>query len=806
MASWLLQREIATDSGMCLLAAISLLEPFNYNTMSKTVSTFLVAVVCLLMAGTASAQLARWALTSDGSPTIMTPGITPGDFTRGNGISSLSYSSEGVTATGWPATAQKGVVDYYEVCITPVAGNTFQVTGLTFDEKRDADGVKGYQIFSSIDGFRTSERIDSSATPAADVQATRTINNLDQYLCDGRTICFRWYGYDAGSPAGNWILKNIKIEGIAFAACTAPTIQTGGISFTSILDNSVTIQMVAGTGDRRLVLARAGEPIDIGPCSGESYNANATFGQGDEVSAGTYVVYNGSGLSFTMDGLTPGQTYHLSVREYNSSGFCYLNTDPITDVIAANCSNPVASPSIIANPGNNEAHIMWEMPSCYDAVMLLASTAPIDGFPTGFGDAYDPDANFGDGTMTDGGFTGSVFPVYAGIDNRVTVTGLINGTTYYFELYTRVRDTWAGPMMVELTPMEVCTDIGEDILYLNEVHYLNNGIDQDEGVEVLGPAGVDLKAYSLVLYEYDANVFYHVEDLSGVIDDEGDGKGAVWFPIPDMWDMRGGIALYNKAREEVVQFLSYRGVFTALDGVAAGMESDLMMNAISGVAESNATPVNSSLQLVGTGSCPEDMLWEIVLDASRGTINDMQSILPIELGDFKATLVDEEVLISWQTISEINNDYMAVERSGDGQSFKEIGRVQGAGTTNIPQNYQLWDLEPDRGTNYYRLRQVDFDGAVSYSPVVVVTLDAKETGFTVFPTVTGDRATVSLTGNTDTEAQILIINTLGEVVERHLLAPGEQSVLLDAQAWAPGHYFVQLIVRNETFTERLIRR
>lgn len=102
-------------------------------------------------------------------------------------------------------------------------------------------------------------------------------------------------------------------------------------------------------------------------------------------------------------------------------------------------------------------------------------------------------------------------------------------------------------------------------------------------------------------------------------------------------------------------------------------------------------------------------------------------IVPVTLLSFTATLKNRQVLLNWQTTAEINNAYFDVERSNDGISFTTIGRVAGNGTTSLPHNYSLIDPHPLAGLNYYRLRQVDFDGHFKYSNVEVVLIKDNET-------------------------------------------------------------------------------
>ncbi|MBI4930887.1 MAG: T9SS type A sorting domain-containing protein [Bacteroidetes bacterium] len=93
---------------------------------------------------------------------------------------------------------------------------------------------------------------------------------------------------------------------------------------------------------------------------------------------------------------------------------------------------------------------------------------------------------------------------------------------------------------------------------------------------------------------------------------------------------------------------------------------------------------------------------------------------PVELLSFTGEQRGEEVLLQWSTASEINNDYFDVENSVDGKAFEKIGRVAGHGNTNQLLNYSFIDEYPYSGINYYRLKQVDYNGDYNYSPIIAV--------------------------------------------------------------------------------------
>ncbi len=104
------------------------------------------------------------------------------------------------------------------------------------------------------------------------------------------------------------------------------------------------------------------------------------------------------------------------------------------------------------------------------------------------------------------------------------------------------------------------------------------------------------------------------------------------------------------------------------------------------------------------------------------SVRDVSSPLPVELTRFDAQYISEmsAVQLDWTTLSETNNNYFSIERSDDGISFVEIGKVVGAGNSNTIENYDFVDYNYSGSLVFYRLKQVDFDGKSEYSHIVAV--------------------------------------------------------------------------------------
>ncbi len=88
---------------------------------------------------------------------------------------------------------------------------------------------------------------------------------------------------------------------------------------------------------------------------------------------------------------------------------------------------------------------------------------------------------------------------------------------------------------------------------------------------------------------------------------------------------------------------------------------------------------------------------------------------PIIYSQFKATQTKATITLNWQTTTELNNSYFAVERSCNAVNYTAVVRVNIAATGAAVQDYVYTDKQPLAGTNYYRLKQVDKDGKFSYS-------------------------------------------------------------------------------------------
>jgi len=158
-------------------------------------------------------------------------------------------------------------------------------------------------------------------------------------------------------------------------------------------------------------------------------------------------------------------------------------------------------------------------------------------------------------------------------------------------------------------------------VFINELHYDNTGTDENEGLEIAGPAGTDLTCYQIHLYNGNNGSFYEpVVQLEGSLEDQNNGFGTLWVAIEGIQNGdNDAIALYNSCTEAVELFIGYEGTMAAVDGVAKDMISvDI------GVAEID-TEASTSLQLIGSGMVYTDFIWAEAAPSSNGSINPNQT-------------------------------------------------------------------------------------------------------------------------------------------------------------------------------------
>lgn len=182
---------------------------------------------------------------------------------------------------------------------------------------------------------------------------------------------------------------------------------------------------------------------------------------------------------------------------------------------------------------------------------------------------------------------------------------------------------------------------------------------------------------------------------------------------------------------------------------------------------------------------------------------DLCLILPIELGIFNAQATENQrVILTWNTFSELNNDYFDVQRGQDGLDWEVIDVVSGAGNSIQEIQYNSIDYSPGRGTNYYRIRQVDFNGQYTYSPIRIVS-PITTSRISVYPNPTNDFVFIENSKN-ELNSSLGIYNELGQSMLKRvdILQLSPNKLQLDLSKLSNGIY----LITTECSITRVVKR
>ena len=501
--------------------------------------------------------------------------------------SGVPYADE---QDGWTAATQD-TAKFFQFTLSN-SGANFTITNLSFEAR--ATGAGPSAIGVAINGTNIfSQNMTQDVTQLINIPVS---GNDD--LASALIAIQGWTnGTRATAGTGNFRIDTILVEGTIDAPVDAPEVIITTADNTVLFD--ITSIDVEGTANANTV--------------GDLSWTNALTAASGTIAASASWTIPGVGLDVGTNLITVSGT--------NSTGVS--SSDSVTIIRA---------PAVVTNVQFTTATVTVSEVSAVVTVTVYKTTADgsisgevaLSGTATEIDDFTINTTNF----ILNGATTSATFEITVvdEVDQEgpetvvLTIVNLVGGTLgspSAFTLVIAASDFPAPP---------------NGPVWINEIDYDNVGTDSNEYIEIAGPAGTDLSTYSIVLYNGSGGASYSTTNLSGTIDDEGCGYGAVHFIYPVNGIQNGnpdGVALISNDTS-VVQFLSYGGTFDAVGGPADGYTSvDI------GVIDSNTQII--SVQLEGTGNTYADYTWATNA-LSPGVLNLNQAIFPCGGGD---TTLDE---------------------------------------------------------------------------------------------------------------------------------------------------------------------
>lgn len=176
---------------------------------------------------------------------------------------------------------------------------------------------------------------------------------------------------------------------------------------------------------------------------------------------------------------------------------------------------------------------------------------------------------------------------------------------------------------------------------------------------------------------------------------------------------------------------------------------------------------------------------------------------PIELISFNIQIQDKIAHLIWESASEINNEGFNIEHSLDNRTWETIGFVAGEGTTFEKQNYSFNHNEPARGVNFYRLKQMDYDGNFEYSNVISIDLANGGHQLTISPNPTSTgQFTINFSDSNFESGELEIYDSVGRMVRTQNISIHNTEI--QTEDLPKGIYLVNLEVDGQRFLERVI--
>lgn len=176
-------------------------------------------------------------------------------------------------------------------------------------------------------------------------------------------------------------------------------------------------------------------------------------------------------------------------------------------------------------------------------------------------------------------------------------------------------------------------------------------------------------------------------------------------------------------------------------------------------------------------------------DLDRIDLYGADQPLPVTWVDFQVVPVDDGVRLMWSTVQETENSYFSAEHSTDGLAFDMLGRMAPGTSSSGIQHYLFDHYSPEKGLNYYRIRQEDLDGSFSYSPIRVIRIDGNEPDWKVTgPGPDGQVMITPLHANPGI-AKLEVVDLVGRI---WLTMPLGNPASFSMAEWPPGRYFLTL--------------
>ena len=205
----------------------------------------------------------------------------------------------------------------------------------------------------------------------------------------------------------------------------------------------------------------------------------------------------------------------------------------------------------------------------------------------------------------------------------------------------------------------------------------------------------------------------------------------------------------------------------------------------------NASDSNNLYRAIFTNPCATDT-------TSAARLSVAKTVLPVTLSFFDIKKSGSTAIIQWTTEQEENCKGFEIQHSLNGSNFERIAWIDGKGNSSAKHNYSYTHLKPYIGINFYRLKQVDYDGKETLSAIKAISFD-QNISLNIFPNPVYDKVQII----SSRAGMIRLMDLSGKIIKAQNM---QNNLNLNLQNLASGVYIIQLVTGEGTESKKLIKR
>ena len=302
-----------------------------------------------------------------------------------------------------------------------------------------------------------------------------------------------------------------------------------------------------------------------------------------------------------------------------------------------------------------------------------------------------------------------------------------------------------------------------------------------------------------IIYNNNLYIFYEVDGYYHIAEYQTDSNNIKVYPNPDL-----GLGYWGQpiVYDGNLFFIYYSEGGLSQLGYFGGTAINLIANP-SGAHSSGAYT---------SGYVGQPIIWNNLLYlqiagipyANAGNLGYFDgSTLPLTYLNFSGQKNGSTSLLKWQTTNEINTSYFIIQRSINGTDFTDIGQTKASGNSSAVNSYSFTDAKPVKGINYYRLKEVDENGAYNYSKIAAIEFDGSL--LEIYPNPAHDNVTVLLP-TLQNASMLYLYDGQNKLVLQQEVPSNTTTQYINVSKLAAGDYNLILQNNNQRQNIKLIKQ